>query len=239
MLRALWQAVSACWSCLQVPFIDVMCKRAFARALIESSLLYLANVRCVKVRELKKLNAVYMRVHRRIVNRSQYDDTADTDLNVRVRCHIESLDCALSRRRLGYLARLVKSSCCQVFLGVLPLRFEKLTFLCDSSGITSTSLNSLYRSRTGNVLPWARIVISDLCMLFDFVLETRSLGLHRPIELNFGEWWSNHEWHQFSDSLFLLQNPFLTSEVHLLVTRIFNVICAKHGFPPRRGEVCT
>ena len=217
------------------PFIDVMCKRAFARALIESSLLHLAHVRCLKVRELKKLNAVYMRVHRRIVNRSRYDDTADSDLDVRVRYHIESLDCALSRRRLGYLARLAKSSCCQVLLGVLSLRFEKLTFLCDSIGITSTSLNSLHRSRTGIISPWVRIVISDLCMLFN--PETRSLGLHRPTELNFGEWWSNHEWHQFSDSRFFLQNPFVTSEVHLLVTRIFNVICAKHGFLPRRGGV--
>ena len=105
------------------PFIDVMCKRAFARVLIESSLLHLAHVRCLKVRELKKLNAMYMHAHRRIVKRSRYGDTDDSDLDVRVRCHIESLDCARSRRHLSFLARLAKSSCCQVLLGVLSLRF--------------------------------------------------------------------------------------------------------------------
>ena len=60
-----------------------------------------------------------MRVHRRIVDRSRHDDTADSDLDVRVRYHFESLDCVLSRRRFGYLALLAKSSCCQVLLGVL------------------------------------------------------------------------------------------------------------------------
>ena len=60
-------------------FIDVMCKPALTRALIESSLLHLAHVRCWKVRELKNLNAVYTRVHRRIVNCSRYDDTADSE----------------------------------------------------------------------------------------------------------------------------------------------------------------
>ena len=96
-----------------------MCNRAFARALVESSLLHLAHVRCSKVRDLTKLNAVYMRVHRRIVDRSRHDDTADSDLDVRDRYHFESLDCVLSRRRFGYLALLAKSSCCQVLLGVL------------------------------------------------------------------------------------------------------------------------
>ena len=32
------------------------------------------------------------------------------------------------------------------------------------------------------------------------------LGLHRPTELNFGEWWSNQEWHQFSDALFFAES---------------------------------
>ena len=71
-----------------------------------------------------------MRVHRRIVDRSRYDDTTDLDLALRVRIHTESLDCVLSLRRLGYLARLAINSCCQVLLGVLSLSFEKLTFLC-------------------------------------------------------------------------------------------------------------
>ena len=44
-----------------------------------------------------------------------------TDLDVRVRKHIESLDCVLARKRLGYLATLARSSCCQVLLGVLSL----------------------------------------------------------------------------------------------------------------------
>ena len=76
----------------------------------------------------------------------------------------------------------------QLLLGVLSLRFEKLTFLCDSIGFPRTSLSSLHRSRTGMISPWIQLVISDLRMLFDFVPETCSLGLHRPSELNLGEW---------------------------------------------------
>ena len=148
-------------------------------------MLHLAHVRCLKVRELRNLlNAVYMRVHRRIVGRSRHDDTADSDSDVRVRYHTESLGCVLSRRRLGYIARLARSSCCHVLVGVLSLRFEKLTFLYDSIGFPRTSLSSLHRSRTGIISPWVRLVISDLCMLFDLVPETRSLGLQRPSELN-------------------------------------------------------
>ena len=52
------------------------------------------------------------------------------------------------------------------------------------------SMSSLHRSRIGMISPRVRLVISDLCMLFDIVLETRALGLHRPTELNFGEEWS-------------------------------------------------
>ena len=70
--------------------------RSQARALLKSSLLHFAHVRCLQVRELK---------HRRIFDRSRYDGTADADLDVRVPNHIESLDCVLARRR-GYIARL-------------------------------------------------------------------------------------------------------------------------------------
>ena len=71
----------------------------------------------------------------------------------------------------------------------------------------------------------SRLVITDLCMLFDLVPETRTLGL-RPTELN--QWWPNDEWHQFSDALFS-SNPFAMLGAHQLVTRIFNAICAEIG----------
>ena len=98
-----------------VPLGDTMCKRPFARALVESSLLHLAHVRCLKVRELKKLASVYMRVHRRNFGCSRYDDTADSDLDVRARFHIESLDCVLSRRRLRGLPEAPVVTCPLVF----------------------------------------------------------------------------------------------------------------------------
>ena len=104
---------------------------------------------------------------------------------------IESSDCVLSRSRHGNLARLARNSRCQVLLGVLSLRSEKLTLLCDSIGFPRTSLSSLHRSRTGTISQPIRLVISSLCMLFDLVPDTCSLGLQRPSELNFGEWWSN------------------------------------------------
>ena len=71
------------------PCADVMCKPAFARTLTE-------------------LTAVNMLVRRRIVDHSRSDDTADSDLDVRVRNHIESSDCVLSPRLPGYLARLAR-----------------------------------------------------------------------------------------------------------------------------------
>ena len=93
-----------------------------------------------------------------------------------------------------------------MLLGVLTLRFEKLNFLCDSIGFLCTSWSSLHRSRTGIISLWDRPVISDLCMLFDLVPATRSLVLQRPSELNSGKWWSNNEWHQFSDALFFTES---------------------------------
>ena len=105
-------------------------------------MLHLAHARCLKVRELNKLNAVYIRF---IVDRSRFDVTADSDLDVRVQNHNESLDCVLSRRRLAYFARLARSSCCQMLLGVLSLRLgNSLAFAiqlrsCKSANRCSTS----------------------------------------------------------------------------------------------------
>ena len=76
--------------------IEVMCKRAIARALVESSLLHLAHVRCLKVRELKKFNAVYMRVHRRIIRM-----------------------CVFGITLRAWIASSPEGACCQVHLGHL------------------------------------------------------------------------------------------------------------------------
>ena len=64
-----------------------------------------------------------------------------------------------------------------MLLGVLSLRFEKLTFLWDSLVSPVPFLSSLHRSRTGIISLRVRLVISDLGMLFDLVPETRLLGL--------------------------------------------------------------
>ena len=52
-------------------------------------------------------------------------------------------------------------------------------------GFPRASMSSLHRSKTGIISPWVRHVISDLCLLFDLVPETRALGRQRPTELNF------------------------------------------------------
>ena len=131
-------------------------------------------------------------------------------------------------------------------LGVLSLRFEKLTFLCVLIGFPRTAVSSLHRSRIGIISPRVRLLFSNLGTLFDLLPERGALGLHRPTELNFEEWCSNHEWHQFLSShalFFFLQNSLAMLGPHQLLTRIFNATCAEIFVCSRErcaleGETC-
>ena len=101
---------------------------------------------------------------------------------MRVRCHIESL----GLRPLPKAPWLPCATC---------QNFIETHLLVRYNWFPSYLFEQPHRSRTGIISPWVQLDISDLCMVFDLVPETRSLGLHRLSELNFGEWWSNHEWH--------------------------------------------
>ena len=79
-------------------------------SLVLSTLLFNAHVRVLTGRELSILNAVYMRVLRRITDKVRFDSDTISDYRVRCLACQPSIDCLLQRARLKYLGRLSRSS---------------------------------------------------------------------------------------------------------------------------------
>ena len=91
--------------------LDEWLRKSFCESLILSKLLFNAHLRVFKTKELRVLNALYMRVVRRIGDNVRFDHTACSDVKARQQVEMLSLDCILLHRRLIYLARLVRSRC--------------------------------------------------------------------------------------------------------------------------------
>eukprot|EP00973_Karenia_brevis_P035036 4831202-Karenia_brevis.AAC.1 len=89
--------------------IDAALKFNLCASLIESRLLFNLHVRCLRTRELSKINAVYMRVVHRIGGTMRFDKDAISDLEARRLLNAPSVDCLLLRQRLKYCARLAVS----------------------------------------------------------------------------------------------------------------------------------
>jgi len=89
--------------------IGLHVKLHFLRTLILARSLFNAHLLTAQVAYIRKLNAVYARVLRRVFGAPRHDSTkGPTDLVVRVAVGMPSLDCLLVVRRLHYVARLVK-----------------------------------------------------------------------------------------------------------------------------------
>ena len=82
-------------------------KLAFKSSLVQSALFYNAKVRCIEPRALRVLNGPYMRVVRMIYGESRFDESAKSDLTVKIETGTMSIDCVLRRQRLLYLPRLL------------------------------------------------------------------------------------------------------------------------------------
>ena len=102
-------------------------KFVFMASLVMSRLLFAVYITVPKPAELKKYNAVYMRVLRRVSGNSRFSaNVAHTDLQVRQLMNQPSIDCWIARARLAYCGRLVrirpKSLLALLFVGnqVLP-----------------------------------------------------------------------------------------------------------------------
>ena len=89
----------------------------------------------------KILNAVYMRVWRRIAGDPRYQRTSWTDSQVRSLLQVPSIDTYLRRRRLVYLSRLA------------AVDFDALHATLQ------------LRGKLGEILPWAAMITRDLCVL--------------------------------------------------------------------------
>ena len=112
-------------------------KVALFWSLILSKLLFNIHVVVVGPRYLRALNAVYMRALRRIGGHCNYGDSTISDINVRRKLQMPSLDCLMVRARLRYLGRLLRTMP-PALLALLACRFG------------------------GKRLPWTEQLVQDL-----------------------------------------------------------------------------
>ena len=83
-------------------------KLTFLWALVLSRLLFNVHIVVPTARYVKVLNAVYMRVLRRMAGCCNYGEKTISDIAVRKKLQLPSLDCLLVRARLRYLGRILR-----------------------------------------------------------------------------------------------------------------------------------
>ena len=129
-----------------------------------------------------------MRVVRKIFDECQFDATCISDLQVRTRHDIQSVDCVLLKMRLRYLCRVLRSDC-DSLRSMLALRFEEVEAFCCSIGY-SPKQAARHRGRSGVVAPWMCQAVEDLRAL---QIHCGSFGLPSPTEHSFHFWTSEVE----------------------------------------------
>ena len=87
-------------------------------------------------RYIRTLNAVYMRVARRIVDMPLFYDSSVSDLEVRKLAKMSSLDCWLVTARLRYLGRML-SNRPEPLLAVLACRVKNKCFVGQNLSLTT------------------------------------------------------------------------------------------------------
>eukprot|EP00972_Heterocapsa_arctica_P108574 15988393-Heterocapsa_arctica.AAC.1 len=88
------------------PVVPLDLKMCFFWSLVLSRLLYNAHVLVPAMRYVRVLSSVYMRVVRRVFASPRFGPD-DSDLTVRRRFRLPSVDCLLRRARLRFLGRVV------------------------------------------------------------------------------------------------------------------------------------
>ena len=128
-----------------------------ASALVFSRLFYNTAVwSSISTWSLGKLNAMYMRVLRRILGATRFDDTcAMTDLQVRTLIGMPAIECYISRLRLSYFASML-----------------------TSPAFTLRALLAI-TAPDGSRLPWWSLLVADLQLLHD-TFPRRFAELGRP-----------------------------------------------------------
>jgi len=123
------------------PKIGAWLKYHFMDSLVMTKLMYCIHTLTLKPAAICKLNAVHMRVLRRIAGEVRFSaTTACTDPQVRSICGKPSIDCLLVRARLHYIRRVCKHSNQALYI-ILCMRHGK------------------------EPLPWVRQLVSDFGIL--------------------------------------------------------------------------
>ena len=129
-------------------------KELFGRSLVLSRLLFHTHLRVFTGRELKIINAAYMRLVRRLADKVRFESGSGTDIAARMSIAWPSIDCLIMRQRLTYLARLV----CGDSTALLAILQQEV-------------LHS--RSATKRRLPWVAQSINDMRVLYISVVSAR------------------------------------------------------------------
>ena len=109
----------------------------FMQSLVLSRLLFNAHVVVPSAAYLTCLNAVYMRVLRRITGDMRFSEDTVSDIEVRNKLGMPSIDCVLQQNRLKYLRRILINQP-RVLIAVLHHR------------------------PNGKILPWVQLILNDL-----------------------------------------------------------------------------
>ena len=119
------------------PHVTTSLKLVFMNSLVLSRVLFHIHVLVPTHRHMQVINAVYMRVARRIAGKSRYDADTESDYTVRQMLGIPSLDCLVQQARLRYLRRILvnKPTALQAILGF---------------------------QHEGRRLPWADLIVDDM-----------------------------------------------------------------------------
>ena len=111
-------------------------------SLVMSRLLFNVHVwSCFAGKARTTLNVTYMRVWRRVAGNPRYERTSWTDLDIRIRLQVPSIDCIVRKRRLCYLARVAKC------------KFDALHAALQAFG------------PKGQRMPWIDLIIEDITVL--------------------------------------------------------------------------
>jgi hypothetical protein len=119
------------------PEIPAGMKLSFMQSLVLSRLLFNAHVIVPSAAFLNNVNAVYMRVLRRITGDMRFSEDTVSDIEVRRKVGMPSIDCVLQQNRLKYLRR------------VLVNRPRVL-------------VAALHQQPNDRILPWVKLVLEDL-----------------------------------------------------------------------------
>ena len=126
------------------PSIYLSTKLSLFESLIQSRLLFNVQLMYPRRANIKQLNGPYMRVVRRIFDDLKGADMKYSDISLRTRYGVPSVDCLMQRCRLRYIATIFRSDPTEL-KGMLALKVN------------------------GRSLPWVEMILNDLKVLRPFL----------------------------------------------------------------------